>query len=88
MLVSRSSRHVVLVVAPIIDQLLEKKGVRGSEKYDFALRTTYIINNKSYNDVLIQKMSSSSQSRHPFISIQRIGTNKWIIVYDDHLLQH
>ncbi|CAD6244013.1 GSCOCT00014300001.2-RA-CDS [Cotesia congregata] len=88
MLVPKSDRHVVLIAAPIIEEVLEKKGVRGYEMYDYTLRSTYTINNKSYNDVLKQKLSSSSQSGHPSISIERIGTDKWIIVYNDRLSQH
>ncbi|AEE09471.1 conserved hypothetical protein [Cotesia vestalis bracovirus] len=87
MLVPKSDRHAVLTAAPIIEQILEKKGVRGNEKYDFAVRSIYIINTHSYNDVLLQKMSSSSQSEHPAISVKRLAKDIWIIEYYDSLSQ-
>ncbi|XP_074102223.1 uncharacterized protein LOC141529533 [Cotesia typhae] len=88
MLVPNSNRHVVLTAVPVIELLLEKKGVRGDKMYDFAVRSIYIINTNSYKDLSLQKMSISFQSAHPAISVKRFTKYKWIIEYYDYLSQY
>ncbi|XP_074114496.1 uncharacterized protein LOC141537409 isoform X2 [Cotesia typhae] len=88
MLVSNSDRHVVLTAVPVIKLLLEKKGVRADEMYDYTVRSIYIINTNLYKDLSLQKMSISSQSAHPAISVKRFTKYKWIIEYYDYLSQY
>ncbi|CAG17403.1 hypothetical protein CcBV_4.1a [Bracoviriform congregatae] len=74
-------RHTVMTIVPDVEKILLLKGIVGSEKYNYTLRTTYRVHNIKWLDDTMSDMETGESTAESFIvNAHQISKNKWDIV--------
>ncbi|KAH0555165.1 uncharacterized protein LOC123263855 [Cotesia glomerata] len=74
-------RHTVMTIVPDVNKFLLLKGIKGSEKYNYAICTTYRVHNiKWLDDIMTNVESGESTTETSIVNAQQISKNKWDIM--------